>query len=477
MRVGDVTDRLLDRVDSAARQAGAWFEPTLRLGVTGLSGAGKTVFITALIASLLKRGRLQGFTPAAEGRILGVLLGAQPDPAVPRFAYERHVAALTGHPRAWPASTRSVSQLRLSIRHRDTGLLGGIGGPPVLHLDIVDYPGEWLLDLELIEQSYETWATGALAAAQSPARRDYAADWWRALAAADPAAPHEEPAAEALAQAYAAYLGACRKAGLAALSPGRFLMPGELAGSPALTFAPLPRPSKIPPGGLYAQMRTRFEAYKRHVAKPFFKDCFAKLDRQVVLIDALAALARGPRALGDLIAGLEGTLAAFRHGRPGWLERLVGARRIDRLVIAASKADHLHHIEHPRLTRLVEAMVSTAAARATFKGAELRVMAIAAIRATVEQEITRREGRLSMVRGVRADTRREIAVHAGALPDDPRPLLAAAADPGTAAADWPDAAFAQIPFAPPGWGGRGEDGPPHIRLDKLLDFLLSDRLE
>ena len=43
--------------------------PTLRLGVTGLSRAGKTIFITALIRNLVSGGRLPFFMPEAEGRI------------------------------------------------------------------------------------------------------------------------------------------------------------------------------------------------------------------------------------------------------------------------------------------------------------------------------------------------------------------------------------------------------------------------
>ncbi len=36
------------------------FEPTVRIGVTGLSRAGKTVFITALVHGLLRGGRFPG---------------------------------------------------------------------------------------------------------------------------------------------------------------------------------------------------------------------------------------------------------------------------------------------------------------------------------------------------------------------------------------------------------------------------------
>ena len=65
-------DALKDRTKST-------FNPTLRLGVTGLSGAGKTVFITSLIENLLHSGRLPIFEVAREGRLLKTRLAEQPD--------------------------------------------------------------------------------------------------------------------------------------------------------------------------------------------------------------------------------------------------------------------------------------------------------------------------------------------------------------------------------------------------------------
>ena len=67
-------------------------------------------------------------------------------------------------------------------------------------------------------------------------------------------------------------------------------MPGDLAGSPALTFAPIPLGDdamRSLTGSLAAMMARRYEAYKTHVARPFFRDHFARLDRQIVLVDAL----------------------------------------------------------------------------------------------------------------------------------------------------------------------------------------------
>src|SRR5919198_5659740 len=74
--------------------AGGLVNPTVRLGVTGLTHAGKTVFITALVHNLLARGRLPVFEAFNSGRIARARLEPQPDDAVPRFDYETHIQAL-----------------------------------------------------------------------------------------------------------------------------------------------------------------------------------------------------------------------------------------------------------------------------------------------------------------------------------------------------------------------------------------------
>ncbi len=110
------------------------------------------------------------------------------------------------------------------------------------------------------------------------------------------------------------------------LPPGRFLMPGDLAGSPALTFAPLdvPAEGEAPEGSLWAMMRRRYEAYKDVVVRPFFRDHFARLDRQIVLVDALAAFNAGPEAVRDLEGALEVDPRLLR-GRPADLPHLAAA--------------------------------------------------------------------------------------------------------------------------------------------------------
>lgn len=466
-RLADGVARGLEAASSTVSEA--FFEPVVRLGVTGLARAGKTVFITSLVANLLDRGRMPQFAPAASGAIKAAWLQPQPDDTVPRFDYETHLAALTGPEPHWPESTRAISELRLSFRIQPSGLLSGLSGLRTVHLDIVDYPGEWLLDLGLMEKTYADWSAEVLA--RIPPRASAAA-FLADLTVTDPAARFDEATAKALAASFTGYLTAARAEGFSDCTPGRFLLPGEMAGSPVLTFAPLPG-GDAPRGSLRREFERRFEAYKSQVAKPFFRDHFARIDRQIVLVDALGAIHAGPRAVDDLRLALADILTAFRPGRASWLTSLLGGRRVERVLFAATKADHLHHSQHGKLTAIMEALVREAKDRAEFAGARTATMSIASIRATVEERIDHRGELLDAVRGTLLETGRRAAFWPGDLPDDPARLLS----PARAGAErWLDADYAVMSFAPARLTLRPGEGPPHIRLDRAADFLIGDRL-
>ena len=96
MVISAIADGLLRSVENVQDTVSeTFFEPVIRLGVTGLARSGKTVFITSLVANLLDRGRMPHLLAAAEGRIEAAFLQPQPDDTVPRFDYEAHLGALT----------------------------------------------------------------------------------------------------------------------------------------------------------------------------------------------------------------------------------------------------------------------------------------------------------------------------------------------------------------------------------------------
>jgi hypothetical protein len=452
------------------RVSETFFEPVIRLGVTGLARSGKTVFITSLVANLLDRGRMTSLVAQQEGRINAAYLQPQPDDTVPRFDYESHLSALTGPEAHWPDSTRAVSELRLSFKARPAGLLAGLQGPRTVHLDIVDYPGEWLLDLALLDKSYEEWSQETLARIETRAE---AVEFLPTVHSVDPSGAHDEPAAQALAAAFTAYLNTAREAGFYDCTPGRFLLPGDLAGSPVLTFAPLPISGPSRRRTLQREMERRYEAYKSRVVKPFFRDHFARIDRQVVLVDALGAIHKGPQAVEDMRRAMADILSAFRPGRNAWLSQLLLGKRVERILFAATKADHLHHLQHPRLTAIMEALTRDARDRASFAGAETAALSLASLRATTEEMRSHNGSELPCVRGTLLDSGKPAAFYPGELPDDPSHLLSPARN---GASIWLDDDYRFMAFAPANLTLRPGDGPPHIRLDRAAQFLIGDRL-
>ncbi len=481
--------------------------PSIRLGVTGLSRAGKTVFITALVHNLIKGGRLPLFEPMASGRLASAGLEPQPDDAVPRFDYEAHVADMVDQ-RIWPESTRRTSELRVTIDYESATYLARKFGRGRLHLDIADYPGEWLLDLPLVGKDFATWSRDALALSRLPNRVGLAKAWHDRLAERDPSSAEDETVARELAAEFTNYLAGCRadEHALSMLPPGRFLMPGDLRGSPALTFSPLilENGKSAPRNSLRAMMERRYEAYKNHIVRPFFRDHFARLDRQIVLVDTLSALNAGPAAVHDLETALTDILGCFRPGRSSWLASIL-TRRIDRILFAATKADHLHHTDHDRLEAILRRLVARAIDRAEFAGADVQVLAMAAVRATREGEVKRSKGGLpailgtpipgETVNGETFDGETEIAMFPGDLPHDPEPLFdrigkvderePRLTNPGVRTGGDADNRSAGLDavrfvrFRPPKLE-RSADGLrltlPHIRLDRALQFLIGDRL-
>ena len=510
--------KLFDEVRIAASNltdfASDMAEPSVRLGVTGLARAGKTIFISSALHNIIHGGRLPRFEAHASGRIASSEIAPQPDKLVPRFRYEDHIADLTDK-RIWPISTSRTSQVRLSLRYQSTETFKRTFRSDRLALDIVDYPGEWLLDLTLMELSYRDWSSRSFEQASKPLYNPHAKDWFAYCDGieahlANPEQgdePYMETIARNTAKAFTDYLVAAKAArgAYALLTPGRFLMPGELQDSPALSFAPLPDAfySKDKKS-LWAMMERRFEEYKASIVVPFYRDHFARLDRQIVLIDLLAALNEGPETLAELEETITEILRAFRPGSRFWLRNLV-SRRIDKILFAATKADHVHHTSHDRLERILARLVERATERVQSSGGACETMAIAAVRATREATLTVEGEELPSLVGIplegetlgedRFDGETEFALFPGDLPTNPNVVFGGAINdpwgPDPDAANRTEAAnedaddifhdpLCFVRFRPPELETDAEGLPrslPHIRLDRALDFLLGDILK
>ena len=441
----------------------------VRLGVTGLAGSGKTVFITSLVKGLLDEGGLLEEDPNADFSIESVFLQPHPDDTVPRFGYEENLDKMIGTNQGWPDSTRKMSKLRLSLRIRRKGLKA-LSRPSVIHLDITDFPGEWLMDLALLDKDFMTWSDGVLAEIQQQSESE---SFLKQLSEFDSSEEFKDAHAKCLAKEYTAYLKAVQKAGYSNCLPGRFILPGELENSNVLTFSPLRLSESAKKGSLGHEFRRRYEQYKSQVVKPFFKNHFAKIDRQIVLVDVLGAITAGPRIFEDQRNGLAGFLNAFQLGRNTRLDSLLGRRRVEKLVIAATKADHVLDSQHDQLLSIVSEMLRDTKDRAKFARAQVDVMSIAALRTTEQIQIKHKGKTRDVLRGKQKKTGKIIKEFPGTLPSNPGKILSSARNGDV---DWPDLEFLASEFVPSSFSQKSRGTLRHIRLDKAIKALIGDLL-
>ncbi|BDG73336.1 YcjX family protein [Roseomonas fluvialis] len=453
---------ILDTTEDAARALVG--RERIRLAVTGLSRAGKTVFLTSLIANLLAAGRgartLPALSDAAGGRIRRVFIVPAGTETIPRFDPEGHLGALAADPPRWPERTEDFSTLQIAIDVERRTSLGGILPERRVTLDLIDYPGEWLLDLPMLRQDYAAWSEETLARLKRGVRAEPAAEF---LAFLD-GLPDDAAAEDALAKrGYTLYrdmLRTCRDVhGLRLLQPGRFLNPGPRGEAPLLWFFPLPATAR---GGLAQLCARRFDAYLADQRAYFLDPYFSRFHRQVVLVDVLGALHAGEEAFHDTGDALS-AVASIVSGA-NWLERLLGAAPT-RVAFAATKADHVPTRARDALAALVEHITLGARGRTEQSGADVSFHALAAIRCT-EDAVARLEGHsVAAVRGVLLQDGVGATIYPGEVPmKPPEPAF------------WDAGLFTMPEFRPPRLDPAGLSGVPHLGLDGLLAWLVGDAL-
>ncbi len=447
-------------------------EQHLSLAVTGLSRSGKTVFITALTQHLLHADRdrsLPLFEASADGRLQVVrLLNRDTENA---FPLDAGLTALSQQPPAWPESTRDLSVLKLAIRYRrPAGLKRLLGEHGTLYLDLIDYPGEWLLDLPLLNIDYREWCAQQTRLFTTEPRRSAAADWVHKQQQIDWLAHANQEQLDECALAFRQLLQQLRQPpqALSLLQPGRLMLSEEsLPERDMLLFPVLDLPStetEIPADSAWAEMQRRYTAYCQRWVRPFYVDHFSRFDRQIILADCLQTLNRGQHCFDDMQLALNTLLQSFDYGRSSWLRRLFKPR-IDKVLFAATKADHVTANQHHNLDRFLELMIQDARREMRFDGVTTSCMALASVRST-EAVQARLDGQvLSCLRGLRKESHEEVALFPGEIPTDlPRPE------------DWNEDRFRFIDFAPRALPRAGLKPEHHIRLDQALEYLIGDLL-
>ena len=444
---------------------------TIRVAVTGLSRAGKTVFITSAVQNLLAMADGKGALPKFDdhdisGRLKKLGLRAATTDA-PRFPFEANFSALASAAPHWPPRTASLAEIAINFvirRRRSAGI--DFLKTREARLEIIDYPGEWLLDLPMLTEDFAPWSADTLARMVTGLRADAAQPFFDYLHNIDINAPADVDVARRLYDLYLAYLFDARdRLGLRYLQPGGFLCAPPWPKNDAIIFAPLPlKPGQtLKRGSLAALFQSRYDLYRQEMNTHFFDKHFRRFDRQIVLVDVLGALHGGPDVFEDTRLAIQRLADCFNYGGRGVLNPF--ARGITKVMFAATKADHVPERQRDALQILLGRMAGADIDQMRDSRAKVKTAALASVRCTLDDR-AQIEGRdVAVVRGLPMGRDKLVKFYPGEVPLKPPER------------DFWSGSFFELPvFQPPKLNQAGTSGVPHIALDDALYYLIGDRL-
>ena len=349
-----------------------WLDHQRRIAVTGLSGAGKTVFLLSLLQ------HMEHFDPdrfrLADGGSLGAFRELPPGGAFAPFPRTRLRARLMEAQNVgWPEKTRDIYNYRCSFTYSGLGLgtrlwntlRQGSWLSRRVEWDILDFPGERLSDALIARhETFSGWSDELLDLWDSYDRlRSAMAEYLAVLAAAVP------PVDAAVTDAYKQCLAAMIHNKNQLICPSTFMLGqngnGEftaedvanrgrnrVSGLPDGEFSPLPRTFRNANPGMAGRFSLNYERYRQQVAAPLF-DAINGCDTLLVLIDIPGILSGGVGRYNDtnhLIETLAGNIVPS-----GFF-----TTNVDKVAFVASKSDMVHARDQDNLRELVEDMMRIA---------------------------------------------------------------------------------------------------------------------
>ncbi len=449
----------------------------INLAVTGLSRSGKTAFITSFVNQLVNesgQSQLDFFNVIHQGRFIAAKRVPQKKLHIARFEYEKAISAFSQTSPCWPEPTQGISELRLAIRYQpQSTLLKYATDTTTLYVDITDYPGEWLLDLPMLNQTYEQWSESTTQLLLQTPRHEKAKDFLDKVSQLNPFDKVNEQALAELSQEYTELLLHFRyKLGLSVIQPGRFILPGDLAGAPILQFFPFTNFKNIDVNQyqnsgddtLIGMLRARYVEYKERVVKAFYKEYFMNFDRQIILADCLTPLNAGPNSFKDLQHALNLIMESFNYGKSGIFSRLFSPK-IDKLLFAATKADHVTPEQHHHLTTLLNQLVHQSKHQLNFDEIKMATLAISSVKATKSGKSNYQGREVPVIQGRQLSNDKVITLFPGVVPSAlPKPEY------------WQNKSFNYIAFSPLESVAEHQ-ALPHLRMDQVLEFLLGDKIK
>ncbi|AFJ02228.1 putative ATPase [Methylophaga frappieri] len=441
---------------------GRSFDRHLKIGVTGFSGSGKSTFLTSLIHQLKYSHHpgLGGFLPARDKQLLSVDSTAIPGFAL--FDYAGGIAALSDTPPRWPNPTSEVSATRLHITFKKGSVWSGLlGDARQLTLDLRDYPGEWLMDMPMLKLSYRDWCLDQQQLLSRAPRADLDPTLLADLHKLDPMQTADTDFLTSLFQRWQTYLRQAKQAGLTLLQPGRALLDTDDNLPMVLPLLSLHdySPEQLEKANettLYQQLRQQYHQYLDNLVKPFYRQFFTGIDRQVMLIDVVKALSHGEECFNDMMMAYSRIIDCYQMGNQIWLKQLF-TPTVNKILFLASKPDRLLMHQHEALRQLVDAMIKRICPQSVRHRIRIETEIAAAVRSSIDHQdyltATLQDGRFGELRHPPIPDELPQLSHWQQLAGWTPPVLRPPVNPQLAQ------------------GGR----LAHIRMDKVLRDLIGDK--
>ena len=436
---------------------------TIRVAVTGLSRSGKTVFLTSFINQLLANDKLTYLNEKLQRPFTAKLL--PPDTHYARFDYYAKLRGFRLTKPSWPEPTKQVSKttLQLEIKSEYAFLENQI-----INIELIDYPGEWLLDLSMLEFDFQAWSDHTLALAKESQRALYSSEFLDTLNKYDLySADGDIKKDEILFDTYSEYLKTLHYKHFSFVQPGRFLEPGDMDGDPLLLFAPLPlniSRSLVDDTSIYARFEARYNAYLKEVVKRLYVEHFSQFDTQIILVDLVKTLQHGKESFEDMHLSFKHILKSFTYGRNSFLNRLFSLN-IAHVIFAATKADYIPPQQHNSYKNLLEKMISDLKNGLDVGDTKTEVTVFSALKCTEYVKAMHQGEELECVKGIVVGEKTPSVHFSGKLPGN-----------YIDETFWHKNSFNFPTFMPRTFPKSDNEAVAHIRMDRIIYSILKDRV-
>lgn len=361
-----------------------------RIGITGTTRAGKTVFLLSLISQLKDNPefRLQldsleyGYRSVKKRYKIKRFKEVELGKGNPVFPY-LHLRDMLSNTEQWPQKTTDSSFFRCSFIV-ETENDDSWDWNNEHELEFYDFPGERTADAPMMGKSYRQWSEEMFSEFRRDSKRSLVQGF---LSSLDSAKEGQPPEPARLIESYKVALAALILKFQPLVSPSTFLVDvdgneapwknnaeelaeGRYAGLKDAEFAPLPEDAFTKWPSVVQAFEQAYTTYQDKVVKPFMdnlKSCH-HLIFLADIADIADILGSGPAKLHDTQIILQGVLENIVIGR-GWgskaYDNSVGwlfghkLEAVHKVAFVAAKADKIHELDQDRLKVLLRRMTES----------------------------------------------------------------------------------------------------------------------